>query len=126
MKNIEAKKMEMNIDLAEVVSGIGGLTQSELINRLEGLFWKGYNTALARHPDSVRLDHLITCDHSTLAPLDDDNPQTGTIESLNFIFENPLGSPGSLSSPAQVRSAIDRSITNRAARNCLIAARDAS
>jgi hypothetical protein len=139
MNNTNTQEMKMKIEVAGAASGLGGLTDAELVARLEGLYWKGFADAVvqvragmqvgsedAPHPDSARLDHIIACDHSVVSPLEDGNPNAGTIESIHFIFENPFGLHGRVSNSAHVRDAIDRSIANRAARNLLAAVRGIS
>ena len=137
MNNTNTK--EMKVAVAGVASGLGELTDAEIITRLEGLYWKGFADAVvqvragvqvgsedALHPDTVRLDHLITCDHSVVSPLEDGNRNAGTIESIHFIFENPFGLDAKTSNVHPVRDAIDRSIANRAARDILAAVRGIS
>jgi len=129
MKKIitETEIMNAKTEVLRAALGICALEETDLFLRLEEIYWKGFKAALecvangksvgdkkAAHADTVRLDHLIAMGHSILGPLDKDRPLVGTIESINFIFENPQRIRGSMSDTTDVRAAIDRSIAHLA------------
>lgn len=61
------------------------------------------------HPDTLRLMHLLQMDHAVLSEgLDIDTGHTVTVEHLSFVYD---GQPGA-DPLTQLRTAIDRSITN--------------
>lgn len=59
------------------------------------------------HPDTARLNHLIEWDHAVTGYVNgDETAAEGTLEKIEFIFENCTGNSG----PDAVRAAIDQSM----------------
>ena len=105
--NLQADPLKLAFHAIEVLrSNCGRLSPSAsmLVANAIAAMVEAQNTV---HPDTVRLNHLIEWDRSIIGGLNwDETEIDGTLEKIEFIFENCSGDDGA----EAVRAAIDQSM----------------